>query len=234
MPDLLHIDADIRDEFGKGPARRLRRDGRVPGVLYGHGADPTHVALPGHQLMLALKNPNALLTLALPGGEQLALTKAVQRDPIKGFIEHVDLLMVRRGEKVTVEIPIALVGEAQPETVLNHELSTLSVEAEATHLPEGVDVSIDGLRVGDQVLAGDVTLPRGCVLITEPDQLIVGVQAAPTAEALEADLAEAEAQAGIEHAPTDEELEAAGDAEGRAEPGAESGAGTERDEGDES
>ncbi|MGI8868740.1 MAG: 50S ribosomal protein L25/general stress protein Ctc [Mycobacteriales bacterium] len=210
--DQLHIAADVRTEFGKGPARRLRRDGRVPGVIYGHGEDPQHVSLPGHQLMLALKNPNALLTLALPAGDQLALAKAVQRDVIKGFIEHVDLLMVRRGEKVTVEIPITYVGEARPDTVVNHELTVLSVEAEATHLPDGVEVSVEGLGVGDQILAGDVALPTGSSLITEPDQLLVGIQAAPTAEALEAELAEAEAEAGIEHE------EAAEPAEGAEEP----------------
>lgn len=198
MADQLRISAEIRTEFGKGAARRARRDGKVPGVLYGHGTDPVHVNLPGHELMLALKNANALLTLDLPGGEQLALSKAVQRDPIKGFLEHVDLLLVRRGEKVQVEVPIHIVGEAAPETLVNQDLNTLTVEAEATHIPTEFEVSIEGLNVGDHIAAGAVPLPAGSTLVTDPEHLVVSISAAQTAEALEAELAEAEGEAGVE------------------------------------
>jgi large subunit ribosomal protein L25 len=213
VADQLRIPAEIRDEFGKGAARRARRAGKVPAVLYGHGTDPVHLNLPGHELMLALKNPNALLTLGLPAGEQLALSKAVQRDPIKGFLEHVDLLIVRRGEKVQVEVAVVLVGEAAPETLVNQDLNTLTVEAEATHIPDELEVSIEGLQVGDQIAAHAVTLPAGATLVTEPDLLVVSISAAQTAEALEAEMAEAEAEAGVERevpttaeeAPTEEE-----------------------------
>ncbi len=206
MADQLRIPAEIRTEFGKGAARRARRAGKVPAVLYGHGSDPVHVNLPGHELMLALKNANALLTIGLPTGEQLALSKAVQRDPIKGFLEHVDLLLVRRGEKVQVEVAIVLVGEAAPETLVNQDLNTLTVEAEATHIPDELEVSIEGLQVGDHIAAHAVSLPAGATLITEPDHLVVSISAAPTAEALEAEMAEAEAEAGVEReAPAAEE-----------------------------
>lgn len=185
----LRIAAETRTEFGKGAARRIRRDGRVPAVIYGHGQEPVHLSLPGHATMLALKNPNALLTIEVDGNEQLALPKAVQRHVIKGFLEHVDLLLVRRGEKVTVEIAVHVVGEAAPDTIVNQELTTLSVEAEATHIPEGVEVSIEGRQVGDNITAGDVALPEGSSLVTEPEYTVVTIQAAPTAEELEADLA---------------------------------------------
>src|SRR5690348_3690388 len=195
VADQLRIPAEIRDEFGKGAARRARRAGKVPAVLYGHGTDPVHLNLPGHELMLALKNPNALLTIGLPDGEQLALSKAVQRDPIKGFLEHVDLLLVRRGEKVQVEVPVHVVGEAAPDTLVNQDLNTLTVEAEATNIPTEFEVSIEGLNVGDHIAAHAVSLPAGATLVTDPDHLVVSISAAPTAEALEAELAEAEGEA---------------------------------------
>ncbi len=201
----VRISAEHRTEFGKGAARRIRRDNKVPAVLYGHGSDPRHISLPGHDLMMALKTANVLLTLDLGGEDELALPKDVQRDPIKGFIEHVDLVLVRRGEKVTVEIPVHVVGDAAPETLVVTGLNTLSVETEATHIPTGVEVSIDGLKVGDQVHAKDVALPAGTTLVTDPDALMVNVTAAPTAEQLEAELSEAEAEVGITHEPTDEE-----------------------------
>lgn len=208
MPDL-RISTEPRTAFGKGAARRVRRDNRVPGVIYGHGQAPVHITLPGHELMLALKNPNALLTLSLTTGDQLALPKAVQRHAIKGTIQHVDLLVVRRGEKVSVEVPITLVGEAAPDTIVNHELSTLTVETEATHIPEGVEVSVEGLTVGDTITAADVRLPTGTTLETEPHHTVVSVQAAPTAEQVEAELAEAQAEVGTEApAPEAEAAEA--------------------------
>ncbi len=222
----VRISAEHRTEFGKGAARRIRRDSKVPAVLYGHGSDPRHISLPGHDLMMALKTPNVLLTLDLDGADELALPKDVQRDPIKGFLEHVDLVLVRRGEKVTVEIPLHVVGSAAPETIVTSDLNTLSVEAEATHIPGAIEVSVEGLNVGDQIHARDVQLPAGSTLATDPDALVVNVTAAPTADQLEAELAEAESEVGIVHEPSDEE-QAAG------EP-AESGAGDQpaADEGD--
>ncbi|HEX7187429.1 MAG TPA: 50S ribosomal protein L25/general stress protein Ctc [Actinomycetes bacterium] len=204
MPEV-RIAAEPRTEFGKGAARRIRRDNKVPAVIYGHGTDPRHISLPGHELMLALKTANVLLTLDLDGTDELALPKDIQRDPIKGFLEHVDLVVVKRGEKVTVEIGVHLVGEAAPETFVTTEQQTLTVEAEATHIPTGVDVSIEGLTVGSQIHAKDISLPAGVTLVTAEDALVVNVTAATTAEEIEAELAEAEAEVGIVHEPTDEE-----------------------------
>ena len=202
----VRLSAESRTQFGKGAARRIRRENKVPAVLYGHGADPRHISLPGHELMLALKTPNVLLTLDLDGGaDELALPKDVQRDPIKGFIEHVDLVVVRRGEKVTVEIAVHLVGDAAPDTFVTTEQQTLTVEAEATHIPTGVEVSIEGLKVGTQIHAKDVTLPSGVTLVTDEDALVVNITAATTAEEIEAELAEAEAEVGIVHEPSAEE-----------------------------
>ena len=234
----VRIAAEQRTEFGKGAARRVRRANKVPAVLYGHGAEVRHISLPGHELMLALKVQNALLTIELDGASELALPKAVQRDPIKGFLEHVDLILVRRGEKVTVEIPIHLMGEAAPETMVSLERSTISVETEATHIPTGVEVSIEGLPVGSQIHAKDVQLPEGTTLAVDAEALVVNITAAPTAEQLEAELAEAEAEVGIVHEPTEEEkaaeaeaAEAAEGGEGSAEGESPAPAGDESSEG---
>ena len=196
----VRISAEPRTEFGKGGARRTRRSGRVPAVLYGHGTDPRHIALPARDFAHAIKNGiNTLLTVEIEGGDELALPKAIQRDPIKGTFDHVDLLLVRRGEKVTVELPVTLTGEPAPGGLVNQDLNTLTVEAEATHIPENVEVSIEGLEPGSHITAGQVPLPAGATLVTEPDTLVVGVVAAPSAEALEADLAGSEADLGIVH-----------------------------------
>lgn len=183
--------AQERTTFGKGAARAVRRANLVPAVLYGHGQQPRHLSLPGHELMLALKHggANALLTLQLSDGEQLALPKAVTRNPIKGFLEHVDLLVVRRGEKVTVDIPLVLTGEVAPGALLTQPLTALSIEAEATHLPAAVELSVADFEPGHTVLAGQVELPGGASLITDPAAVVVSVQAAPTAEQLDAELA---------------------------------------------
>jgi len=213
-----NITAEPRTEFGKGAARRIRRADKVPAVLYGHGTDPRHISLPGHELMLALKTANVLLTLELDGGTELALPKDVQRDPIKGFLEHVDLVLVRLGEKVRVEINVHVIGEALPETFVTLEQQTLQVEAEATHIPTGVDVSVDGLTVGSKIHASDVALPAGVTLITDGDALVVNVSAATTAEEMDAELAEAEAEAGIVHeAPDAETAEVAAEGDGDAD-----------------
>jgi large subunit ribosomal protein L25 len=198
--------AEPRNEFGKGAARRIRRENKVPAVLYGHGSDPRHISLPGHELMLALKTANVLLTLDIDGGTELALPKDVQRDPIKGFLEHVDLVLVRRGEKVTVEIPVHVVGDAAPESFVTLENPTLSVETEATQIPTGVEVSVEGLPIGSQIHAKDVALPEGTTLVTDAEVLVVNITAATTAEEMEAELAEAEAEVGIVHEPSDDDL----------------------------
>jgi large subunit ribosomal protein L25 len=202
MPEVK-IQAEPRTEFGKGAARRIRRDHKIPAVLYGHGSDPVHITLPGHDLMLALKTANALLSVEFQGNSQLALPKAVQRDPIRGNIEHADLILVRRGEKVTVEVAVHLVGEAAPETLVVTEHATIAIEAEATNIPNSIEVSLDGLGVGSQILAKDLVLPEGSSLQLDEDVLVVNIPAAQTAEELEAELAEAEAEAGIEREEPD-------------------------------
>ena len=207
------LNAQPRTEFGKGAARRTRRAHLIPAVVYGHGTDPQHIALPGHETMLALKHTNALLSISIEGGNDiLALAKDVQRDPVKQVIEHVDLVIVRRGEKVQVEVPVHVTGDAAPETFVTVEHQTLTIEAEATHLPENVEVSVAGLEAGTQILAGQVKLPSGATLVTDADALVVNVTAQVTAEALEAELAELEAEAGIEHEAPQAEAEAAQEA----------------------
>jgi large subunit ribosomal protein L25 len=192
----VRIAAEPRTEFGKGPARRARRAGQVPAVLYGHGTDTRHVSVPGHDVLMALRTPNVLIRLdGLPGGSQLALPKAVQRDAIRGTVEHVDLILVRRGEKVTVEIPVQVTGEVVPDGLLDQQVVQVSVEAEATNIPPGVEVSIDGLAIGASVYAADLTLPAGVSLAMEPDTMILHVVAAPTAEQFEADLGVPEGEA---------------------------------------
>jgi large subunit ribosomal protein L25 len=179
----VHIAAQTRDEFGKGPARRARRAGLVPAVLYGHGTETRHLTLPGHELMLALKTPNVLLYLdGLKSGSEIALPKAVQRDPIKGFLEHVDLILVRRGEKVTVEVPLRLTGDIAPGGMLEQQLVQIPVEAEATSIPQGIDVDVEGMEVGTGVHASDLKLPPGVSLQVDPEMLVLHVVAQPTAE----------------------------------------------------
>ncbi|WP_327683399.1 50S ribosomal protein L25/general stress protein Ctc [Streptomyces sp. NBC_00467] len=179
----VKLAAATRTEFGKGAARRVRRDNRVPGVLYGHGTDPVHITLPGHELLLALRTPNVLIALDIEGKNELAIPKAVQRDPLKGFIEHVDLLLVKRGEKVTVEIPVHTEGELAPGAfLLEHVLNALPVEAEATHIPESVTVSIEGLEAGAAILAKDIALPKGTTLAVEDDTVVLQILAAQAEE----------------------------------------------------
>jgi large subunit ribosomal protein L25 len=163
----VKIAAEARDEFGKGAARRSRREGKVPAVLYGHGTETRHLSLPGHDLMLALKTPNALLRLeGLKNGSEIALPKAVQRDPVRGFIEHVDLILVRRGEKVIIDVPIRITGEIAPGDggMLNQQLVRIPVEAEATNIPRGIDVDVEGMETGQAVHASDLKLPPGVIL----------------------------------------------------------------------
>ena len=199
------LTAETRTQFGKGAARKIRRDHKIPAVMYGHGTEPVHITLPGHESMLALKTSNALLTIVLDGKEQLALAKDVQRDPIKPVIEHVDLVIVKKGEKVVVDVNVHLEGEAAPETVVTTDHTSLQLEVEATNIPESITVSVEGLTAGTQVLAGQVELPAGATLVTDTEALVVNVTQQVSAEALEAELAEAEAEAGIEREEHEEE-----------------------------
>jgi large subunit ribosomal protein L25 len=197
MADQPTIPAALRTEFGKGAARRIRRADQIPAVLYGHGTDPVHLSLPGHETWLALKgNPNALLNLDIEGSGQLALTKDVQRDPVKRTLDHVDLVVVRRGEKVSVDVPVHVEGESAPDTIHTLESQTLTVLAEATHIPENLVASIEGLEEGDVVRASDVVLPSGVELETDPETAVVLISVPrATADDLEADAAAAEAGA---------------------------------------
>ncbi|MEV6804398.1 50S ribosomal protein L25/general stress protein Ctc [Streptomyces sp. NPDC051132] len=192
----VKLAAETRTEFGKGAARRIRRDNKVPGVLYGHGSDPLHLTLPGHDLLLALRTPNVLISLDIDGkSNELAIPKAVQRDPLKGFLEHVDLQLVKRGEKVTVEIFVHTEGELAPGgNLLEHVLNALPVETEATHIPESVTVSVEGLEAGASILAKDIPLPAGTTLAVEEDTVVLQVLAAQAEEAS----GEAEGDAGAE------------------------------------
>lgn len=169
----IKLVAEARTQFGKGAARRIRRDNKIPAVLYGHGGEPVHVTLPGHESMLALRQTNVLLNIDVNGKGQLAVAKDVQRDPVRNVIEHIDLQVVRAGEKITVDISVNIVGESAPGTIHLVEEQTLSVEAEATHLPESVDVSIEGLESGTQIHAGEVVLPEGSTLLTDPKNVVV-------------------------------------------------------------
>ena len=184
----IRLAAEPRNEFGKGASRRARRDGLVPAVVYGHGTDPVHINLPGHALMLALKTPNALFTLAIDGKDEFVLPKAVQRDPIKRSLKHIDLLLVKRGEKVTVEIQINTEGELAPGgNLLEHILNTLPLEAEATHLPESVTISIEGLEAGTSILAKDITLPQGATLAIDPEAVVLQVVSAQVESSSDSD-----------------------------------------------
>ncbi|MDF4251118.1 50S ribosomal protein L25/general stress protein Ctc [Streptomyces sp. WMMB303] len=179
----VSINATVRDEFGKGSARRLRREERVPAVIYGHGAEPVHVALPSYDMMMALKTPNVLINLDIEGKKQLVIPKAVQREAIRQFLVHVDLLVVKKGEKVQVEVPIHIEGELAPgQNLIEHVYNTLPVEAEATHIPESVTVSVEGMDVGDQVLAKDIALPGNTTLAIEGDETVISVLAAQAEE----------------------------------------------------
>ncbi len=202
MPEV-HIAAESRTEFGKGAARRTRRDGKVPAVLYGHGTETRHLTLPGHDLMLALKTPNVLLYLdgLKKGSSEIALPKAVQRDPVRNIIEHVDLILVRRGEKVTVEIPVRVTGEiAAGDGMLDQQLVQIPLEAEATNIPQGIDVDVTDMQVGDSVHASDLKLPAGISLQVEPETLVLHVIARTT----EAPEEEAEGAAEVPEAVADQ------------------------------
>lgn len=180
MSEVL-IAAELRNEFGKGAARKIRRANKVPAVLYGHGTETKHLTLPGHDLLLALRTPNVLIRLRGEGVDEIALPKGVQRDPIKGFLEHVDLLLVKRGETVTVEIPVTVTGDPVGSAIVEQQLVTISVETEATHIPTGVEVDVDGKDAGFAVHASDLDLPKGTTLAGDPEALVLQVIGAPVA-----------------------------------------------------
>jgi large subunit ribosomal protein L25 len=175
MDEDNKVVAEQRETFGKGAARKIRAVGKIPAVIYGHGTEPQHVTLPGHEVSLILRKSNQVLELDIQGKTQLALVKDVQKDPVRQIIEHIDLIVVRKGEKVTVDVPVHLEGESAPGTSVNQDSNTISLEVEATHIPENVIISIEGLEEGAQILAKDVALPQGASLITEEDTLIVGI-----------------------------------------------------------
>jgi large subunit ribosomal protein L25 len=210
----VRISAEPRTEFGKGGARRTRRAGKVPAVLYGHGEKPRHIALPARELAAAIRHGGMtqVFDIAVSDGTSaLALPKAIQRDPVKDTFEHVDLLIVRRGEKVTVDVPVILIGEAARDTLVMHEHQTLSVVADATRLPDRLEASIEGLEAGSHVTAGQVSLPDGVELAAEPDLVLVVVAAAPTAEQMAAEGGQPaeEAEAAAEGAEAAAESESA-------------------------
>ena len=194
----VRISAQQRTEFGKGGARRTRRAGLVPAVIYGHGQAPRHISLPAREIGLALRSDaNVLLRLDLEGGSELALAKDVQRDPLKQTIDHIDLIVVRRGEKVRIDVPVQLTGEVKSSDVLlNHDLTSITVEADATALPRGFEVDVTDIEVGTSIFVRDIKLPEGVTLVTDEDALIVSGNAAPTAEQHDAELSEAEAEVG--------------------------------------
>jgi len=221
-PKQNNLTATVRTETGKGASRRARREGHVPAVLYGHGADPQHLLLPGHDLSAVLRNSgtNAVLTLDIDGKEQLALTKALEIHPIRRNIQHLDLLVVRKGEKVTVEVNVIVEGEAVPGTLVTQDSNTIEIEADALSIPQQLTISVEGADIGTQFAAGSIELPSGVSLISDPEMLVVNVVAAPTEEELEAEGAgeavEGEAEEGAEGEAAEGEGEEGGEGESSA------------------
>jgi large subunit ribosomal protein L25 len=216
MADENKLIAEPRTSFGKGAARKIRATGKIPAVIYGHGTEPQHVTLPSHEVGLILRKANAVLDLDINGKSQLALVKDVQKDPVKQIIEHLDLVVVRKGEKVTVDIPVHLEGEAQPGTQVLQDANTLSIEAEATNIPERLIVNIEGLGEGTHITASQIELPTGSTLISDPDVLVVGItgaQAADLGESEGDEEAAAETEAGVDDAAAAAEAVAAESAE---------------------
>jgi len=202
MSEDTKVHAEVREQFGKGFARRLRAAGKIPAVIYGHGTEPIHVALPGHQVSLIIRRANALLDLDIDGKSQLTLVKDVQRDPVRQIIEHIDLLVVKKGERVQVEVPIIVTGESFSGTMVTVDVATIRLEVEATHIPENLEVSVEGLEEGAHITAADVTLPKGAELLDDPELLLVAVSipAAEVSEEAEAEAAEQAAEAEAEAA----------------------------------
>ncbi|WP_425355669.1 50S ribosomal protein L25/general stress protein Ctc [Microbacterium schleiferi] len=194
MSEDTTVHAELRENFGKGFARRLRAAGKIPAVLYGHGTDPVHVALPGHQMLLLVRRANALVELDIAGKSQLALVKDVQKDPVHQIIEHIDLVVVKKGEKVQVDVPVVVVGESFSGTIVNLDATSVSLAVEATHIPEHVEVDVEGLEEGARITAGELSLPKGASLVTDPEVLVVAISV-PAAAAADEAAAEDEAAA---------------------------------------
>ena len=189
--------AEVRENFGKGYARRLRAAGKIPAVIYGHGTDPVHVSLPGHQVSLLIRRANAVLELDVAGKQQLTLVKDVQKDPVHQIIEHIDLLVVKKGEKIQVDVPVVVLGEPFAGTIANLDNATVTLEVEATHIPETIEVDVEGLEDGTHITAADLTLPKGAALVTEPETLVVAISV-PAATIAESDEIEAADEAAAE------------------------------------
>lgn len=190
--------AEVRENFGKGYARRLRAAGKIPAVIYGHGTDPVHVSLPGHQVSLLIRRANAVLELDVAGKQQLTLVKDVQKDPVRQIIEHIDLLVVKKGEKIQVDVPVVVVGEPFAGTIANLDNATVLLEVEATHIPQNIEVDVEGLEDGTHITAADLTLPKGASLVVDPETLIVAVSVPTAALAAEEEIAEADAEVAAE------------------------------------
>ncbi|MFC7376805.1 50S ribosomal protein L25/general stress protein Ctc [Brachybacterium sp. GCM10030267] len=203
MAEKLNV--ELREDFGKGAARRIRATDRVPAVLYGHGEAPIHLSLPGHETALAARNPNALLELVLGDGAQhLALIKEIQRHPLKRTLTHLDLITVRKGEKVDVDIPVVVHGEPVSPAVAFVDLQAITLSVDALNVPEQIDIDVDGTEDGYQLFAGDVTLPEGAELVSDAELLVLSVSE-PRGEASEDEETEADAESGEEPAEGDEE-----------------------------
>lgn len=178
MAELTNkVVVEVRTSFGKGAARKIRAQNKIPAVLYGHGTEPQHLTLPGHQVLLLTRKANAILELDIEGAEQTTLVKDIQRDPVRQIIEHIDLVVINKGEKVEVDIPVHIEGDAAPGTLVSIESNTLSLEVDATRIPQNIVVSVEGLEAGTQISAADVTLPEGATLVTDAEVLIVNVTA---------------------------------------------------------
>lgn len=208
MSDDNKLVAEVRDQFGKGAARKIRAAGKIPAVIYGHGTEPQHVALPGHEVSLILRKANAVLDLDIAGKSQLALVKDVQKDPVRQIIEHVDLIVVKKGEKVQVDVPVHVEGESFAGTIVALDAATITIEAEATHIPENVVVNVEGLEEGTHITAGQIELPTGSTLVSDPETLVVAIAAPAKTDLPE----EGEGEAEAAEAPA-EEAAAEGDAE---------------------
>jgi large subunit ribosomal protein L25 len=210
MSEDNKVHAEARENFGKGYARRLRAAGQIPAVIYGHGTAPQHVALPGHQVSLLIRRANAVLELDVAGKEQLTLVKDVQKDPVHQIIEHIDLLVVKKGEKIQVDVPVVVVGEPFAGTIANLENTTVSLEVEATHIPEHIELDVEGLEEGTHITAADLALPKGAALVADPETLIVAISVPAATLAAEDEIAEADAEVAAEQ--SEESAEAAGEA----------------------
>jgi large subunit ribosomal protein L25 len=208
------VHAEVRENFGKGFARRLRAAGKIPAVIYGHGTSPVHVALPGHQVALLVRRANAVLELDVNGKEQLTLVKDVQKDPVHQIIEHIDLLVVKKGEKIQVDVPIVVLGEPFPGTIANLDAQTVALEVEATHIPQNIEVDVEGLEDGTHITAADLKLPKGATLVADGELLVVAISVPAATLAAEDEIAEADAEVAAEQS---EEAEEAKEAEAESE-----------------